>query len=124
MAETFEQIGMEMDGYLDYSFYLSCVAVILSFSVCTPLFMKDEKMPLPTLTQDIPVVFNNQSLVINPSMLQDGTFITSIGQQAVGNLPTCAHAPGDAPPAYTIGDPLQMSVAPPPPFHAEIPFKQ
>jgi hypothetical protein len=118
-ADFFDQIGMELHGHLDFSFYLCCVAVVILLLVCTPLYMKDEKMPLPVLTQDIPVVYNNQSLVISPDMLQDGVFVTDIGRQAVGNL-----TPNDAPPAYTISDQQHVHTLNPSPFDGEIPFKE
>ncbi|XP_045206574.2 uncharacterized protein LOC123558776 [Mercenaria mercenaria] len=119
MVEFLDQLGLDYDGHLDYSFYFCCISVFFCLIMCTPLYMKDEKIPVPTVTQELPVVYNNQGQMVIPSHIQEHVYASDMDQPSLENIPTIAHAPYGAPPAYTAAN----QQVPPPQFDDGIPYK-
>lgn len=89
---------MEVEGYLDFSFYMCCVSVLLYTLVCAPLYIKDERIPAPTVTQQLPIVYNNQGQIVIPIEMHGAPII--YGQETVGYI--APYSPYFSPPEYTV----------------------
>lgn len=83
---------------MDYSFYMCCLSVLLFTLVCAPLYIKDERIPVPIVTQQLPIVYNNQGQIVTPVEMQGAPII--FGQEASGYIPP--YSPYFSPPAYTM----------------------